>query len=1178
MIKVVRWLAIVAGCLLLAVPARAQDYRGRVQGIVVDTSGGALPGTTVVLHHDATNAQVERLTDATGHYIFDFVEPGVYTITAELQGFKKAEQKNVRVSQRGDVTVTLSLQLGAVEETVTVVAPPVSVQFNTSSSDITLERRLIDQAPISGRNPYNLATLDPTIVVSPATNENRPYHHAYANDYDAGGGTRRANDVLLDGVALGASFKTAYTPAVDAVEEITVSKNSVDAENGHSLGGIISLNMKSGTNELHGSGYVYLRDPSLNAISDPTLKRTPGQDTTALRGTELKMFGGTGGGPIRKDKIFSFTSYEQWDDKRPLTVVRTVPTELERSGDFSQSVLNGRVRTIYDPSSSVTNPATGRDVRTAFPNNVIPTSRLDPTALKMLADMPLPNLPGNIDNWQGSVYEKVDYWNFSQRFDVNFTDDWKMFIRYGQFKANLYQQNPTDAGFFPLSGSNRYGMSLAADAVWIMSNKTTLNVRGSYYNMTDEFYNPSLELGESGLAGYWPNNPWYSSLYNSGYVYYPALDVTSGTGTATTNRLGRQGREWYQRPNAWTASARMNRYEGRHNMKWGGEVRTYTGEAARFEPINLVFNSALTANSSVSSDIVNSGNQWASFMLGALDGQTTARLVPLQTPDLIGFAGYFQDDFQMNDRLTLNLGLRWEFEPGPTDPDYRLSQRIDLTQAIPEMQATPPVMPAQALALMASKNYTYIYNGAWVFTSKDNPHAWDTTWKNFFPRVGANYRLGDHSVLRLAYARYMMPISNVRDTLGDFVEQYAGYAQVTNTLGLATGAPRQVLANPYPVGVNPVIEGYGQAYGRYTNLGGAANLDQYQLRPQINDRFNLSYQREIWGRVIIDASYFYNYGTRVPYDKNLNMMDPAFRYEQKALLTTQVTNPFRNYLTVDKFPGQLRNSATVALSTLLVPYPQYTSLIQRNTDGRTSKAHTIELRAQRPFTKGISFLAAYAYNHEVRQEWFDDRAQYQVFQTNGKQGWEWRPATEINTGGTSNFTLGANPRHRITGAATWEIPIGKGRAVGTDMPTPLDWAVGGWQWSTSTRWYSGRLLMFATSYIVDKNPKLDSPTRDKWFDTSVFHVQDTYAVRTNPWYYDGLNGPSAFFTDMTLNKSFIFSTKYRMDLRIEAYNAFNQIVWDLPDLNLSSANFGKVTRKRIDSSGREFQVGVRFVF
>src|SRR6185295_1984691 len=187
----------------------------------------------------------------------------------------------------------------------------------------------------------------------------------------------------------------------------------------------------------------------------------------------------------------------------------------------------------------------------------------------------------------------------------------------------------------------------------------------------------------------------------------------------------------------------------------------------------------------------------------------------------------------------------------------------------------------------------------------------------------------------------------VRDTLGDFVEQYAGYQQFTNTLGLANGVPRQVLNRPYPTDVNPVIQPYGQSYGRYTNLGAAANLDQYELRPQVNDRFSVSLQKEMLWKTVFEAQYFFNLGTRVPYDKNLNMMDPAFKYEQKTLLNTQVTNPFRNYLTPDKFPGALRNTGTVTLGSLLVPYPQYGTITQTNANGRHLKDHMIELRAQR---------------------------------------------------------------------------------------------------------------------------------------------------------------------------------------------------------------------------------------
>jgi hypothetical protein len=312
--------------------------------------------------------------------------------------------------------------------------------------------------------------------------------------------------------------------------------------------------------------------------------------------------------------------------------------------------------------------------------------------------------------------------------------------------------------------------------------------------------------------------------------------------------------------------------------------------------------------------------------------------------------------------------------------------------------------------------------------------------------------------------------------------------------------------------------------------------------------------------MVVDASYFLNLGTRVPYDINLNMADPTFRYEQKTALNAQVTNPFRNYLTPDKFPGQLRNPATVTLGSLLVPYPQYGNITQTNTNGRERRAHTIDIRAQRPFIKGSTFLVGYAWV----QEWFDDRGQYEVLQSGGESGWEWRPLADV-------------PVHRVTGAATIQLPFGRGQAIGSDMSRALDLVVGGWQYTVTGRYYSGRPLLFGTSYVVSGNPKLSNPTREKWFDTSKFSVQDTFTPRSNAWYYDGLDGPSVFMTDMTLTKMFNLGS-YRLEARMEAYNALNGIVWDNPDLNLANANFGKVTRKRLAWSGREIQFGLRFVF
>ena len=298
-----------------------------------------LPGATVTLTNDATGVAVTPVSDASGRYLFDFVDPGVYTVTAALDGFKTVQQSNVRVQQRGDVTVDLPLELGEVSETITVEAPPVAVQFNTSSAQLTVERQLLDQTPIPGRNPYNLASLDPTVVVS-LTNENRPYHHAYANDYDAGGGTRRANDVLLDGVPLGASYKTVLHASGrrgrggDHLEEQRRRRERQQPRRHH------QPEHEVGHEPVPRLG-LQLLPRSLDERPHRPDARDRSAGATPLRGSELRMAGGTLGGPIVRNRIFSFTSFEQWDDSRPLSIVRTVPTELERRGDFSQSMLSG---------------------------------------------------------------------------------------------------------------------------------------------------------------------------------------------------------------------------------------------------------------------------------------------------------------------------------------------------------------------------------------------------------------------------------------------------------------------------------------------------------------------------------------------------------------------------------------------------------------------------------------------------------------------------------------------------------------------------------------------------------------------------------------------------------------------------------------------------------------------
>jgi hypothetical protein len=1179
--------AVIALLLLMLSSVAAQDYRGKVQGTISDEAGAAIPGANVVLRNTQTGVEVTRQTNSDGHYIFDFVEPGQYIVVIEQTGFKKAVQENVIVKNRADITVDLKLSVGGVQETVTVESPPIALQFGSSSSLLTIENKLIDQLPVRGRNPYSVTQLDPT--VSPGTgttsNENRPYHHAYASDFDAGGGTLRANDVLLDGVPLTSSYKSSYTPAMDAVQEVTFQKNAIDSEFGYSAGGVIILNMKGGTNSYHGSAFVNGRDPRFNAVTDPTLTRTAGADETNFRGTKLKIYGGTFGGPIFKNKLFTFTSYEHWNDAQPISFRLTVPTALERTGDFSQSVRNGIIRNIFDPATSTGSSGT----RTQFSDpsratagnplglNIIPLNRLDATTLKLLTEMPLPNIPGTSqDNLQGFKVNETTYWNFSERVDWVYSDKWRTFFRYGQFKANLLETNPTDKLLLPVNGSNRYGLSIAADSVYTISPKVTLNIRANFHQLTDEYAADPALIGKDGIANLFPTN-FFTSLYTIDQYYYPAFDMVQG---GTTTRIGRPGREFWQHPQGFGGSARLNYYAGDHSLKFGAEYRVDKGKGARFEPLTFNIKQTLTANANTS-PLNTTGSEWATFMLGYIDNASIAARVPIQETIEKGYAGYIMDDFKVSNRLTLNLGLRYEYEPGPIDAQNRLSQRLDLTQPIPEMIALPPAIPATATNLLASKGQQHIFNGAWIFVNEDSRSAWRRDKFTFQPRLGGAFRTSEKSVFRFGWGRYLSPSSRIRDPLGDFVNQYAGFSTSTQAPPTVNnGRPQATLSNPFPTALAPIQQPLGQSLGRYTNLGnpiGAAGnatngIDPFDMKPQMNDRFSLSYQREVWGGFILDLAYFHNRGTNVPYAVDLNMVDPSFSYEiARATLNQNVTNPFFNYLTPDKFPGAARNAATISIANLLRPYPQYGVINQTNTPGKKERLDSLEIQAQRPFARGLSLLVAFAYQREQSQEFFDEFATY-------ARQFEWRD-TDI-------------PRRRLTSALSWDIPAGKGRWLLNDAPKGVDMILGGWTFTTTTRLYSGRPIFFNQNLIVDGNPKLSNPTNDKWFDTSKFHAlpvaTGTAAQinatppnlhrRDNPWTFPGVEGPGIWQSDMTISKSFRLTERFRLEARAESYNVFNHTNFANPIVDFNNANFGKVTTKLVAYNGREVQYGLRLVF
>jgi len=1153
-----RWLWAFIAALCVATPALGQEYRARVQGSLVDEAQGALPGAQVTLRNDATGVAVTRTTGPEGRYLFDYVDPGTYTLTAELSGFATVVQRNVLVQARGDVTVDVTMKIAGLTETVTVEHSPVAIQFNTSSKDLTLDQKAVQSLPIISRNPTQLAYMSPVVRNAGNKNETSPYHHWAGNDMDVGGGTYRRNDVLLDGTPLEAGPKVAYSPPMDAISEFNVATNAVDAEFGHSAGGIITMSMKSGTNQYRGSGYFVGRNSDWNAVTNRVTRQH--SDNT------YRQLGGTLGMPLRRNKVFLFGTLESSRVTEVLPRTLTLPSALERQGDFSQSFnRDGTLRMIYDPWTSRFAPDGRTIIRDPFPGNRIPRDRWDPLAARLIGSLWNPNGPGDdrtgLNNFRYNQELDFQYLNFSTRLDWNVNDRWKTFARVSRFRTDQDMPDYTGGSdpfkLRPQQGSKRNGWNIAADAVYTMNSNTALNLRGAYYQVEDKRDYPDLSLTPADYRDLWPNG-WYEP-YMEGrpILYFPAINM-GNYGTYGVDSA------WWQIPEGYSLHGRFNKYFQRHSIKAGSEVRWKRGEAARFRFFNFFVNPNATADTTNAPNLQRVGHPWASFLLGALDTtgsntQSNAQYVPMQKSDTEMYALYIQDDFRIRDKLTLNLGVRWEYEGGLFDPQYRLPRNVDLTQPIAGMQQfVDPRIPADVRAIMAQSagEKNYIYNGAFYFTDEENPRNVSAILTQFMPRLGLAWSVDERTAVRIGYGRFYTPqmLVDQNDTMGQL--DLGAFSPQTFVLPEVQGVPQARLSNPFPQGLTPA---YGKRYGTYTGLGDNVRWDEYQQRPAISDRMSFSVQREVWGRTILDASYLINLISRDGYTKNLNMMDPRLSFQYAAQLSQAVPNPFFNYGTVETFPGQLRSRPTVPRSDLLKPYPQYLSLMQDWTNGREARYHTFELRAQRPFLQGLSVLAGYAYVRGSRQEFFDNVDEYD-------ENWTWIDLQD--------------PRHRVNLSGVWDVPIGRDRRIGSNMNPAVNAVVGGWEVAAVYRYESGQYLRFNSMLAPSETPDTigDVGAGTFWFDARGFDRLPAFTRRANAWQYDGLKGPNYTNVDLAVSKRVPVRQNVKLNFRLEAYNLLNGMNWANPSTTIGASDFGQVLRQADAYFGRQLQYTLRVEF
>jgi Carboxypeptidase regulatory-like domain/TonB dependent receptor len=1153
--------------------ASAQEYRGRIQGVITDPSQAVIVGAKVTLANVSTGVVTTQSANESGHYLFDLVEPGSYTLSVEAAGFSKFVRENIIVQSRADLTLDAGLKTGNIQETVDVKAEAVAVQFNSSNLETTVDSTLTNRMPQYNHSAFLLAQMDPSVIPATGNGDWNPYNSWGPVKQSVGGGKSSSSDLQVDGSPTNVGVKNSYQPIADTVGEVNVQQNSVDAEFGHSSGSAITMTTKAGSNQWHGLAYYQGQYPWANALDD-RVNRVINLDRKTI-------YGGTLGHPILRNKLFNFVGYEGWKyiaagSANASTFVETMPTDSEKKGDYSQSLNSaGGLRIIYDPWTTVTS-AGGAVARTPFPGNVIPTNRIDPVAAKYASLLWEPNAPGigpyHVNNFSVAQPTNYPYKNFSDRVDYNVTDKLRAYARVGIIRTPATVTNPTGSSIYQSDrGSTRNATDFASNVTYTVNPTTVLTLRGDYHSFVDAS-NFVQASGAPTFATFWPSDNFYGPVYADPSIpkLVPRMSILDPTGTNQWLQMGAQNGWWNQTPNGETVGGTLSKQEGKHFLKAGAEFRlsqvksALTGENPGFgfdpAPTSSTYNSPYSGPTNLS------GDGFATFLLGAVAtvnagnqtcwacGSTAMPINIVPNTEDRYYAVFVNDDWKISKSITLNLGLRYDHTSPFYEAQDRMTAPLDLTTPNPIIKSV--TMPA---AVQQYYSGSWVLNGAYQFESGSTP-VWNNRWGSLAPRIGVAYRLNDKTSLRAAWGRYFTPWEQ-NGTYGMEGPNYYGFDVSSGAPPMINGIPQMNLSNPFPSSY-PLTQATGKSLGANTGLGDSISFVNPDRPLQHSDRFNVGVQRELPGGIVADVTFFLNFTNRVcdgDYTgncfttKNLDMMDPRLSFKYQAALNQAVPNPFYGL----NMPGPLANQPQVAISSLMVPYPQYTGLTEVDgLNGANMHYESLQIKIQKRYSRGLSFLGAYNYHREQDQVYYDNVAQY-------LNSWTW------SDGGLA--------RHRLTISGSWDLPFGRGRGLLNNANKAVNAMFGGWVVTSIVTYQSGVPIKF-TGVTVTGNPGASVPA-GAYFNPAAIAPLAAYTEETNPWYYPGVNGPGLFNMDASIVKDFHPIERVRFSLRMDAFNVLNNINWAPPAFNpgdpsTDGRSFGVLN----NTFGRKLQLGLRLAF
>ena len=1163
----------------------AQVNSSSISGAILDASGAGVPMATVSLLNEETGVRLNARSTEAGYYLFAPLQRGKYTIQVEAPGFKKTERAAVDLRMGEKLGVDITLELGNVQETVEVKAESPLLTTTNASVGQVISNEKIMELPLPGRSPMRLFQLAPEVG---GINSN-------IADLRLGGGRTRLVEFYTDGsptTAVSDGSATAI-PAIDSIAEVKIETNNLSAEYGRTSGGAISIQTKAGTNQFRGSLYDFEQNDALNSNDWNSNRRG-----NAKAGFNKHQFGGTLGGPLwlphlynGKNRTFFFFNYDgerTWQAGALQTA--TMPTDLERNGDFSQTLNNaGQKITIYDPS---TYNATGNS-RQPFPGNAIPASRFDPVAKYLLTLWPTPNRagdPGNgANNYYGTSSSFFERNDVVARVDQNFGDNHRVYVRItdqNSYSNPSYWAGPATSGVRPAWITQR-----SSTANWTWTARPSMIVSAQFgFAPWDSVYYPVFSGFDPTQVPFAPNA---RAQLDPRFIPYMNFEKVAGLGVS------------YQTTLLHTRYAigilSLTKVWNRHTLKVGFEERrSYLNDQEANVPSGGGTFSGDWTGLNQQAPLAQQGSGFASFLLGlpdsfTFDGEKNGWAVLFRN-----YAAYAQDDFKVNPRLTLNLGLRWEFEAPETERFNRLlfmSPTIDngfhvasgynfQTQVI-----NAGLLPAGSP--IPNLSGPFLGGGGVAGSSlRSSTSNMDPYWKNFGPRVGLAYRIGSKTVFRSGFAILYSGYTGNASGAGSLsIYSYinsTGTASITRDNGQTIAA---TLSNPFPnnYGLLASTNDPQEVMNRY--MGGSILAYQTDHRPSYEISYNGGFQYTLAGKWLLEGAFNGNNGVHLYVGGNpyLNTLNPQY-LSLGSTLNKTVPNPFYGRLAANNTTPL--SQPTIAYKYLLNPMPQYPNGV-RSLQASWGNSHYLAgmFKVERRFANGFSLLVSYTVSKLIED-------------TAAKTGSSFALPQDGHTYSDVRGLSVQDIPQKLVLTYLYELPVGKGKKLLTNPQgfgqKFLDKAIGGWQVAGFSIFQSGyplqitqsdnftsglgygnlRPTLLSNNYATGAaiHSAVGNPASARYLNASAFAVTPIYSFGTSPSVLPNLRQPRYNQTDLAIIKKFHFTESKYLETRVEGSNIFNHPVFmlDSSALNIQNSTFGFL--QAVQNSPRNIQMGARFVF